>query len=54
MLGVYFITFLLTPRPLQWHLETSSERLFMQLFPAFIYTLLSLLASNFQPKTILK
>jgi hypothetical protein len=46
MLGVYFITFLITPRALQWHLETASERLFMQLFPAFVYVLLSLLGSN--------
>lgn len=46
MLVAYFITFLITPRDLQWHLETASERLFMQLFPAFIYVLLSLLGAN--------
>ena len=46
MLGVYIITFLITPRDLQWHLETASERLFIQLFPAFVYVLLSLLGNN--------
>jgi hypothetical protein len=43
MTAVYYFTFILTPRDLSWHLETASERLFMQLFPAFVYVLLSLL-----------
>ena len=42
MLVVYYFTFIITPRDLRWHLETASERLFMQLFPAFVYVLLSL------------
>ena len=42
MLSVYYFTFIITPRDLRWHLETASERLFMQLFPAFVYVLLSL------------
>jgi len=40
MMGVYFFTFIITPRDLRWHLETASDRLLLQLFPALVYVLL--------------
>jgi hypothetical protein len=52
MLGVYFFTFICTPRNLYWHLDTASERLFLQLFPALIYVLLSILANEPDQKGI--
>ena len=39
-LGCYFIIYLLTPYNLRWHLEWSTVRLFHQLYPAFVFTLL--------------
>lgn len=32
----YFGIYLITPRPLEWHLNSSADRLFMQLLPNFI------------------
>jgi len=32
----YFVVYLITPRPLEWHLNSSVDRLFMQLLPSFI------------------
>jgi hypothetical protein len=46
MMGVYFFIFILTPRDLQWHLANASDRLLLQLFPAFVYILLSILAGK--------
>lgn len=46
MLAVYFFTFVLTPRDLRWHLETASDRLFLQLFPAAVYVLVSMVAED--------
>jgi hypothetical protein len=34
----YFITYIVTPRPLQWHLMTSLNRLCLQLWPCFLFT----------------
>ncbi len=39
MLLVYFFTFILTPRDIAWHLETASDRLFIQLLPGFVFCL---------------
>lgn len=44
MLVGYFFTFILTPRELQWHVENASDRLFLQLFPSFIYVLMNQVA----------
>jgi hypothetical protein len=33
----YFFTYVLTPRPLKWHLDTSLNRLFLQLWPSFLF-----------------
>jgi hypothetical protein len=49
MLVVYYFTFIITPRELQWHLETASDRLFLQLFPGFVFVLLSLLGEDRVP-----
>lgn len=40
LLGVYFIIYLITPYDLNWHLSTSLNRLFQQVYPAFIYLFL--------------
>lgn len=34
----YFFTYIITPRPLEWHLSTSLDRLFLQLWPSVIFT----------------
>lgn len=34
----YFMTYIVTPRPLQWHLMTSLNRLCLQLWPCFLFT----------------
>lgn len=39
LLGVYFITYLITPYDLNWHLSTSLNRLLQQVYPALIYLL---------------
>jgi hypothetical protein len=36
MVSFYFSIYLLTPRPLDWHLESSADRLFLQLLPSLI------------------
>jgi hypothetical protein len=33
----YFFVYILTPYPLQWHLDTSVNRLFVQLWPSFLF-----------------
>lgn len=43
MLALYYFIFITTPRELPWHLETASSRLFLQLFPAFVYVLTDIL-----------
>lgn len=40
MVVAYYLTFILTPRDLAWHLETASLRLFIQLLPGFIFVLI--------------
>ncbi len=37
MLIAYFSVYVVTPRPLAWHLATSLERLFLQLWPLMIF-----------------
>jgi hypothetical protein len=51
MMVVYFFIFIITPRDLQWHLETASGRLFLQLFPASVYVLLYLLGRDQQDQS---
>lgn len=36
VLLAYALTFIVTPQPLQWHLETSLDRLLLHLWPAFL------------------
>jgi len=38
MLGGYFIIYLITPLRLQWHIDTSIWRLFLQLWPTIIFS----------------
>ena len=38
MLGGYFIIYLITPLKLQWHIETSLWRLYLQLWPTIIFS----------------
>jgi 4-amino-4-deoxy-L-arabinose transferase-like glycosyltransferase len=38
MLGGYFFVYLITPLNLQWHIETSIWRLFLQLWPTMIFS----------------
>jgi hypothetical protein len=38
VLGGYFMTYIITPNDLQWHLETSLERLFHQIYPSILFT----------------
>ena len=38
VLLAYAFTFVITPQPLQWHLETSLDRLLIHLWPAFLFT----------------
>jgi 4-amino-4-deoxy-L-arabinose transferase-like glycosyltransferase len=38
MLGGYFIIYLITPLNLQWHIDTSIWRLFLQLWPTIIFS----------------
>jgi hypothetical protein len=33
----YYLVYILTPHPLQWHIETSLSRLLLQLWPAFLF-----------------
>ena len=33
----YFVTYIVTPRDLQWHLATSLDRLYLQLWPSFLF-----------------
>lgn len=37
MLGAYYFTYLITPRDLVWHLDTSLNRLILQLWPPTIF-----------------
>ncbi len=37
ILGGYFLVFLATPHNLDWHLRTSVDRLFLVLFPSFLF-----------------
>ncbi|MCF8054438.1 MAG: glycosyltransferase family 39 protein [Deltaproteobacteria bacterium] len=43
MLGGYFAVFIITPAPLQWHLDTLLNRLYLQLFPLMIVAFLAML-----------
>jgi hypothetical protein len=36
MVSGYFFTYLITPLPLTFHLSTSLERVFLQLWPTFL------------------
>jgi 4-amino-4-deoxy-L-arabinose transferase-like glycosyltransferase len=38
MLGGYFSIYITTPHPLLWHLSTSLDRLFLQLWPTFVFS----------------
>ncbi len=38
-LFAYFMIYLFTPKDLTWHLYTSCERLFIQLFPVFLFAM---------------
>ena len=38
MLGGYFMIYMITPLNLQWHIETSIWRLFLQLWPTMIFS----------------
>jgi hypothetical protein len=33
----YFVTYIITPRSLEWHLMTSLNRLYLQLWPSFLF-----------------
>jgi hypothetical protein len=35
----YFMVYVLTPNPLEWHLHTSQDRLMVHLMPAFVYVI---------------
>jgi hypothetical protein len=37
MIAIYLFVYLTTPHDLGWHLRTSLDRLFLQLWPAFLY-----------------
>src|SRR5262249_18352220 len=37
VLGYYFV-YITTPHDLAWHLQSSLDRLFMQLWPSFVFT----------------
>jgi putative copper export protein len=37
MLSGYFMVYIITPHDLNWHLNTSLERLFLQLLPSVIF-----------------
>lgn len=37
MLSGYFIIYIVTPHDLKWHLDTSLDRLFLQLWPTFVF-----------------
>jgi hypothetical protein len=54
LLGVYFVTYLITPYDLYWHLSTSLDRLFQQVYPALIYLLLSSFTSVKWPPALNK
>ena len=38
MMGGYFFVYLITPLNLQWHIDTSIWRLFLQLWPTIIFS----------------
>ena len=40
MLATYFWVYLTTPYDLAWHLDTSSDRLLLQLWPCFLLSTL--------------
>jgi len=46
MLGGYFFAYLNSPHDLEWHLSTSCNRLFLQLWPAIIFAFFMLTAEN--------
>jgi hypothetical protein len=37
MLAGYFLVYVITPYDLEWHLNTSLSRLFVQLWPSFLF-----------------
>ena len=43
MFVAYFFSYVLTPMDLTWHLSTSLGRLYVQLWPSFIFLLLAAL-----------
>jgi len=43
LLVEYFFTYILTPRDLQWHLESSLERLLMHVFPTLLFLFFSMI-----------
>ena len=45
VLLAYYSIYIITPNDLEWHLETSFDRLFHQLYPALMYTMLLSLGS---------
>jgi hypothetical protein len=45
MLGGYFMIYLITPLNLQWHIETSIWRLFLQLWPTIIFSFFLMVAT---------
>lgn len=40
---VYYMVYLLTPHDLNWHLRTSHDRLLVQIWPGFLFTLFNIL-----------
>ncbi len=38
LMGVYFMVYVITPHDLDWHLETSFDRLFFQVLPSLLYS----------------
>jgi hypothetical protein len=46
MLAGYFGVFLITPFDLKWHLDTALSRLLIQIWPAAIFAIISLLTTN--------
>jgi hypothetical protein len=51
MTAGYFFIFIITPRDINWHLESTLHRLFIQLFPSFIFLFFMLARTPEQART---
>ncbi|MCX6232495.1 MAG: hypothetical protein NTZ33_13240 [Bacteroidetes bacterium] len=51
---IYFAVYIITPYDLQWHLETSLERLIDQIYPSLLFVFLNYFENDFKSPNIIQ